>query len=252
MNETIISWTNKTWNVWSGCTKISAGCKNCYAHTIAENKRGTLAFPNGFDLTYRWHKLNEPLKIKEPSLIFVNSMSDLFWDKVTDSDILRVFDVMNKSYRLNLGHSFQILTKRPERVLEMDAKGLLNWTPNIWQGVSVENNKTLHRIDTLRQTRAQIKFISFEPLLEDIQNPDLTDIDWAIVGGESGPKHRKMEQSWARSIRDACVKHGTAFFYKQDSGYRTELRPYLIEPDGSKWKWQQMPNKLTKPTPVCT
>lgn len=250
MNETIISWTNKTWNVWSGCTKISAGCKNCYAHTIAENKRGTLAFPNGFDLTYRWHKLNEPLKTKEPSLIFVNSMSDLFWEKVTDDDILKVFDVMNKSEQLKLGHSFQILTKRPERVLEMDSKNLLNWTPNIWQGVSVENNKTLHRIDTLRQTNAKIKFISFEPLLEDITDANLSGIDWAIVGGESGSGHRAMEQSWARSIRDACVKYSTAFFYKQDSGYKTELRPYLVESDGSKWKWEQMPKKLTKPVPV--
>lgn len=247
MNETIISWTNKTWNVWSGCTKISAGCKNCYAHTIAENKRGTAAFPNGFDLTYRWHKLNEPLKIKEPSLIFVNSMSDLFWDKISDDDILRVFDVMHKSERANLGHSFQILTKRPERILEMDAKNLIEWTPNIWQGVSVENNKSLNRIDLLRQTKAQVKFVSFEPLLEELFDLELTGIDWAIVGGESGPKFRAMEQDWARSIRDACVKFGTAFFYKQDSGYRTELRPYLVEQDGSKWKWEQMPGKLNNP-----
>jgi protein gp37 len=247
MNETIISWTNKSWNPWSGCTKISAGCKNCYAFTVAENKRGTLAFPNGFDLTYRWHKLNEPLKIKEPSLIFVNSMSDLFWERVSDDDIRRVFEVMNKSDQLKLGHSFQILTKRPERVLEMDSKGLLDWTDNIWQGVTVENNKTLGRIDLLRQCRSKVKFISFEPLLEDIVDANLTDIDWAIVGGESGSGYRSMEQEWARSIRDACLKHGTAFFYKQDSGYKTELRPFLVESDGSKWKWQQMPKKLLKP-----
>ena len=250
MNETIISWTNKTWNVWSGCTKISAGCKHCYAYTIAENKRGTLAFPKGFDLTYRWHKLNEPLKIKEPSLIFVNSMSDLYWDQVTDSDIQTIFEVMNKSAQLNLGHTFQILTKRPERILALESKGKLLWTDNIWQGVTVENNKTLHRIDTLRQCGAKTKFISFEPLLEDIVDADLSGIDWAIVGGESGSGFRSMDQQWARSIRDACVKHGTAFFYKQDSGYKTELRPYLVESDGSRWKWEQMPKKLTKPVPI--
>ncbi len=250
MNETIISWTNKTWNVWSGCTKISSGCKNCYAHTIAENKRGTLAFPKGFDLTYRWHKLNEPLKIKEPALIFVNSMSDLFWDQVTDSDIQTVFEVMNKAEKLQLGHSFQILTKRPERILEMEAKGKLLWTDNIWQGVTVENRKTLHRIDTLRECKAKTKFISFEPLLEDIVDADLSGIDWAIVGGESGPGFRPMDQQWARSIRDACVKHNTAFFYKQDAGYKTELRPYLVESDGSKWKWEQMPKQLLKPVPI--
>lgn len=250
MNETIISWTNKTWNVWSGCTKISQGCKFCYAFTLAEQKRGTQSFPNGFDLTYRWHKLNEPLKLKEPQLIFVNSMSDLYWDKVTDDDILRIFDVMNESYSRGLGHQFQILTKRPERMLEMDSRSILNWTPDIWQGVTVENNAAKDRIDLLRQCNANVKFISFEPLLEELTDLNLSGIDWAIVGGESGRKHRPMKQEWARGVRDACVRFGTAFFYKQDSGYRTELRPYLVEPDGSKWKWKQMPGKLTKAQPV--
>ncbi len=247
MNNTIISWTNKTWNVWSGCTKISAGCKNCYAHTIAEQKRGTLAFPKGFDLTYRWHKLNEPMKIQEPSLIFVNSMSDLYWEQVTDDDILRVFEVMNRCD----WHQFQILTKRPERVLELESKGVLSWTQNIWQGVSVETNKTTNRIDLLKHTQAAVKFISFEPLLENLDNLDLSGIDWAIVGGESGSGFRPMDQQWARTIRDVCVRDKTAFFYKQDAGYKTELRPYLVENDGRKFEWKQMPHKLSIPQLVA-
>lgn len=247
MNETIISWTNKTWNVWSGCQKISAGCKNCYALSLAENKRGTKAFPNGFDLTYRWHKLTEPLKLKDPSLIFVNSMSDLYWEQVSVSDIQQVFGVMSQSHQMQLGHRFQILTKRPERMLQMDQQGLLPWNPSIWQGVSVENRATIHRIETLRQCKASIKFISFEPLLEDLGDLDLTGIDWVIVGGESGSKYRPMEQQWARSIRDICIKQGVAYFYKQDSGYRTELRPYLVEANGTKWKWQQMPGDFVPP-----
>ncbi len=248
MNNTIISWTKLTWNVWSGCTKISAGCKHCYAFTLAEQKRGTAAFPNGFDLTYRWHKLNEPLKIKEPSLIFVNSMSDLFWEQVTDDDIRRVFDVMHESHRRGLGHQFQILTKRPERVLQMQTDGLIAWNPDIWQGVTVEDRKALTRLDVLRQINSDVRFVSFEPLLEDLSIPDLTEIDWAIVGGESGRIHRPMDQLWARKIRDACQRYGTAYFYKQDSGYRTELRPWLVEEDGQRFRWAQMPGRLLPPT----
>jgi protein gp37 len=248
MNNTIISWTKLTWNVWSGCTKISAGCKHCYAFTLAEQKRGTAAFPKGFDLTYRWHKLNEPLKIKESSLIFVNSMSDLFWEQVTDDDIRRVFDVMHESHRRGLGHQFQILTKRPERVLQMQDDGVIEWNPDIWQGVTVEDRKALKRLDVLRQINSDVRFVSFEPLIEDLSIPDLTGIDWAIVGGESGRIHRPMDQLWARKIRDACQRYGTAYFYKQDSGHRTELRPWLVEEDGRRFRWAQMPGRLLPPT----
>ena len=133
MNKTTISWTDFSWNVWSGCKQISPGCAHCYAKTLAENKRGTLGFPNGFDLTYRWHKLEDALKIKKPSMIFVNSMSDLYLDNVPLDAIKRVFEVMNRAS----WHQFQILNKRSKRLLHL--AGRLNWTSNIWQGVSVEN-----------------------------------------------------------------------------------------------------------------
>lgn len=250
MNDTIIAWTNRTWNVWSGCQKVSPGCKNCYAETLSENKRGTKAFPNGFDLTYRWHKLNEPLKLKEPQRIFVNSMSDLFWEQVPLDQIKRVFDVMNECEVRKLGHEFQILTKRSKRL--RDVAHELNWTPNIWQGVSVESDAYTWRIDDLREVPAHVRFISFEPLLGMIEDPNLSGIHWAIIGGESGPRYRPMEQAWARSIRDACVAQGTALFFKQDAAYRTEMRTYLVEEDGSRWKYLQYPFQLSPPVLVSS
>mgnify|MGYP000645703432 CR=1 FL=1 len=250
LNETIISWTNKTWNVWSGCKEVSAGCGRCYAKTIAESKKGSPAFPNGFGLTYRWHRLNDPLKLKEPHKIFVNSMSDLFWKEVTNEDILRVWEVMNKCHLGKIGHVFQILTKREQRLLQMDREGLLNWTPNIWQGVTIENKASLYRMEALKETKAQTKFISFEPLLDDLGPIDLSGIDWAIVGGESGRNYRPMEQSWARNIRDQCVEQGVAYFYKQDSAPRTETRPWLVEENGDRFKWEQMPGNLSEPVRV--
>lgn len=235
MNKTIISWTELTWNVWSGCTKISPGCKNCYACTIAENKRGTKAFPNGFDLTYRWHRLYEPLKVKEPHFIFVNSMSDLYWEQVNIEDIKRVFEVMNMCEQ----HKFQILTKRSQRLAAIARE--LNWTANIWQGVSVENKDYLWRVDDLRSVDAAVKFISFEPLLGPIPYLDLRGIDWVIVGGESGSNYRPMDHAWAREIRDACVQQGVAFFFKQSAAYRTEIGTELKEEDGTKRTWTEMP-----------
>lgn len=224
MNATKISWCDFTWNVWSGCEQISPGCAYCYAKTLAENKRGTAAFPKGFDLTYRWHKLNEPLKIKTPSLIFVNSMSDLYLEDVPLDAIKRVFDVMNRADT----HQFQVLTKRSKRLLEISDKVV--WTPNIWQGVSVENQHWASRIDDLIRTPAAIKFISAEPLLGPLDLSRCIDrLDWIIAGGESDPKgrFRKMDLAWARDIRDLCAEHGTAFFYKQGNGYRSETEPHL-------------------------
>jgi len=192
--------------------------------TLAENKRGTRAFPNGFDLTYRWHKLNEPLKVKEPSLIFVNSMSDLYLESVSIDSIRRVFDVMNRADR----HQFQVLTKRSKRLLDMADK--VEWTPNIWQGVSVENQRWTNRIDDLLQTPAAIKFISAEPLLGPLDLRRWIDrLDWVIVGGESDPqgRFRKIDLAWPRMIRDLCTQHSVAFFYKQGSGYRSETDPHL-------------------------
>jgi protein gp37 len=207
VNETKISWTNLTWNPWSGCKQISPGCAHCYALTLAENKRGTPAFPNGFDLTYRWHKLSEPLKVKQSSMIFVNSMSDLYLEEVPLDAVERVFAIMNQA----TWHRFQILTKRSQRL--RDIANELTWTPNIWQGVSVENQRFASRLDDLIQTPAAVKFVSVEPLLGPV---DLTrwlpHIDWVIVGGESGPKYRKMKLDWVRSIRDQAKGAGVAFF----------------------------------------
>jgi protein gp37 len=228
MNETTIAWTQKTWNVWSGCIQISPGCARCYAKKSAENKRGTLGFPNGFDLTYRWHKLEEPLKIKKPAMIFVNSMSDLYLEDVPLESIRRVFDIMNRA----TWHTFQILTKRSQRLLQMADK--VSWTPNIWQGVSVENQRWTSRIDDLVLIPAWIKFVSAEPLLGPVDlTPWLDRIDWVIVGGESGPKFRKMDVSWARAIRDRCLSAGVPFFYKQSNGYRSGTGPTL---DGAVWR----------------
>lgn len=228
MNETSISWTKYTWNPWSGCKQISPGCAHCYALTSAENKRGTKAFPSGFDLTYRWHKLDEPLKKKQPAMIFVNSMSDLYFEEVSDDDIKRVFDVMNRAS----WHKFQILTKRSQRLLDVCSKVI--WTPNIWQGVSVENQHWTPRIDDLVKVPTSVKFISAEPLLSPVNlTPWLDRIHWVIVGGESGPKFRKMDLSWARSIRDQCLNAGVPFFYKQSSGFRSGASPVL---DGVAWQ----------------
>jgi protein gp37 len=165
MNKTGISWTTFTWNPCSGCIQISPGCAHCYALTSAENKRGTKAFPNGFDLTFRWHKLNEPLKRIRAERIFVNSMSDLYFEKVSDDDIKQVFDVMNRAH----WHQFQILTKRSERLRQIAPT--LNWARHIWQGVSIENQRWTSRIDDLLETPAKVKFLSCEPLLSPL---DLT------------------------------------------------------------------------------
>jgi protein gp37 len=182
---------------------------------LAENKRGTAGFPNGFDLTYRWHKLDEPLKRKKPSMIFVNSMSDLYFEPVSDDDIRRVFDVMNRAS----WHQFQILTKRSRRMIEIADK--VTWTPNIWQGVSVGRQRWTFRVDDLVQIPTKVKFLSCEPLLESLDlMPWLNRVQWVIVGGESGNNFRKMSLDWARSIREQCKQAGVAFFYKQGSGPR--------------------------------
>jgi protein gp37 len=222
MNSTTISWTDFSWNPWSGCKQISPGCAHCYALTLAENKRGTLGFPNGFDLTYRWHKLDDPLKKKQPSRIFVNSMSDLYFEEVSDDNIRRVFEIMNHA----TWHKFQILTKRSQRMVEIANK--VTWTANIWQGVSVENQHWTKRIDDLARVPARIKFVSAEPLLGPVDlSPWLDRIQWVIVGGESGSKYRRMDLNWARSIRDQCERVGVAFHFKQGNGYRSGMATQL-------------------------
>jgi len=234
LTKTKIRWTNLSWNVWSGCVQVSPGCARCYAMTLAENKRGTKGFPNGFDLTYRWHKLNDPLKLKQPARIFVNSMTDLFFEQVPDENILKVFDVMNKCHELGKGHLFQILTKRSARMLELAPK--INWTPNIWMGVSVENHRWTTRLNDLVQVPAHIRFVSVEPLLGPVDlKPWIDRLHWIITGGETDPKGkwRPMDIQWVRDIRDVCVAAGVAFFHKQGNGYRSEMNPDL---DGERWE----------------
>lgn len=179
-----IEWTEATWNPVTGCTKVSPGCKNCYAKRMAERLQamGQVNYTNGFDLTIQPHMLDLPLRWKKSQTIFVNSMSDLFHEDVPMAYVREVFEVMNRAY----WHRFQVLTKRAERLLSLNAK--LQWAPNIWMGVSVENDKYRSRIDELRSTAAHVKFLSLEPLLGPLRNLDLSDIDWVIVGGESGPK----------------------------------------------------------------
>jgi protein gp37 len=193
---------------------------------------GQRNYANGFKLTLQEHMLDLPLRWKKPQTIFVNSMSDLFQDGVPEEFILRVFDVMNRAW----WHRFQVLTKRSERVAELSDH--LPWAPNVWMGVSVENQKYCYRIDDLRKTRAAIKFVSLEPLLGPLPNLDLTGIDWAIVGGESGPGARPMNESWVLEIRQECRRSGTAFFFKQWGGVRKSTTGRVLEGR----TWNEMPS----------
>lgn len=214
MAQSTIEWTEQTWNPVSGCTKISPGCKNCYAERMAKRLKsmGSENYRNGFKLTLHPHMLSRPLELRRPSMIFVNSMSDLFHKAVPDEFIFQVFEIMNKAY----WHTFQVLTKRPERVAMLNNK--LNWTSNIWMGTSIEHSKYSKRIDALRETDAAVKFLSCEPLLGELPNMNLKDIDWVIVGGESGPKARPMNEEWVIDIHEQCEDAGVAFFFKQWGG----------------------------------
>jgi protein gp37 len=220
-----IEWTDATWNPVTGCTKISPGCKFCYAEKFAERFRGVAGHPyeQGFDLRLWPDRLALPLNWKTPRMVFVNSMSDLFHDDIPDAYVGSVFDVMEAATL----HTFQVLTKRADRMVAWTSKRYRTsqqsggtkrpWPSNVWAGVSVESNKYLDRIEQLRRVPASIRFISFEPLLElvDIAPTLLRDIHWVIVGGESGPGARRMEAEWARHIHRACRKADVAFFFKQ-------------------------------------
>ncbi|WP_303674823.1 DUF5131 family protein [Vampirovibrio chlorellavorus] len=214
-----IEWTDSTWNPVRGCTKISPGCQHCYAETFAERWRGIKGHPyeNGFDLRLVPNKLTEPLKWPKSKMIFVNSMSDLFHKDVPTEYIHKVIEVM----LLGNWHTYQVLTKRPERMLEVLSNAPFDVTKakHIWWGVSVENKKHgLPRIELLRKCPVAMRFLSVEPLLEDLGKFNLVDIDWVIVGGESGPGARPMEEAWVSSIQKQCKKSGTAFFFKQWGG----------------------------------
>ena len=208
-----IEWTDATWNPVTGCTKVSEGCDHCYAETIAHRFAGTAAYPNGFDVTLRPERLDQPLRWKRPRRIFVNSMSDLFHEDVPLEFIKDVFRVMAATPR----HVYQVLTKRADRLADLSAA--LPWPVNTWMGVSVENTDYLWRIDRLRATGARIKFLSLEPLLGPLlPGLDLRGIDWVIAGGESGPGARLIDPDWVRAIRDHCVAQNVAFHFKQWGG----------------------------------
>lgn len=223
-SQSAIEWTDATWNPVRGCTKISPGCKHCYAETFAERFRGVKGHPyeQGFDLRLVPEKLAEPLRWRDPKMIFVNSMSDLFHDAVPDEYILAVAKVMVAAN----WHTYQVLTKRSARIQK-----LLNSTlsfaakqPHIWWGVSAEDKKYgLPRVEHLRKTNAAVRFLSVEPLLEDLGQLNLAGIDWVIVGGESGAGARPMKKEWVVSVRNQCRRNGAAFFFKQWGGVRKSV-----------------------------
>jgi len=214
MSKTKIEWTETTWNPTTGCTHISIGCQNCYAEVMAKrlHAMGLKKYENNFKLTLHPNVLIEPYQWKKPRMIFVNSMSDLFHEDMPFEYIQRVFKVMNDCKH----HIFQVLTKRSNILLEYSKN--LQWTENIWMGVTVENSQNVKRINHLQETEAFIKFLSIEPLLGPIQNLELQDINWVIVGGESGPKARPMNESWVKDIQSQCNKYHTPFFFKQWGG----------------------------------
>ncbi len=214
MAQSSIEWTEMTWNPTTGCDKISAGCKYCYAEVMTRrlHAMGIEKYKDGFKLRLHEDALQIPYEWKKPKVVFVNSMSDLFHKDVPLSFIQKVFDVMNMTPM----HTYQVLTKRAERLYEIHDK--LNWTTNIWMGVSVENDKVKDRIDFLRETNAKVKFLSLEPLIGPLTHLNLENIHWAIVGGESGRKARPMKESWVWDIRQQCADQGVAFFFKQWGG----------------------------------
>ena len=228
-----IEWTQSTWNPVTGCTKISAGCKHCYAERMALRLQamGQLNYANGFQLTLHPAMLSRPLTWKKPQMIFVNSMSDLFHEGVPVDFIQQVFVVMRQAS----WHTFQVLTKRAERLATLNVD--LDWPDNVWMGVTVENYDYISRIDALRQTRAAVKFLSLEPLLGPLPDLDLHAIDWVIVGGESGPGARPLASAWVTDLRDQCLAAHIPFFFKQWGGVRKKKTGRLLEGR----LWDQMP-----------
>lgn len=225
MASSKIEWTESTWNPVTGCTKISAGCANCYAERMARRLQlmGQPNYSNGFEVALHPHVLNHPLKLKKPQMIFVNSMSDLFHEKVSFKFVRQVFDVMKKAQQ----HTFQVLTKRADRLAELAP--LLDWPENVWMGVTVENSDCVHRIDNLRNVPAAIRFLSIEPLLSTIENINLDNIDWVIVGGESGPGARPIQKNWVRDIRKQCRNVDVPFFFKQWGGTNKKKSGRLLD-----------------------
>lgn len=233
IHKSKIEWTETTWNPVTGCSKISPGCMNCYAERMAKRLKamGQPNYVNGFAPTIHEHMLESPLRIKKPQTVFVNSMSDLFHKDIEDNFIHRVFTTMNEAVWIR----FQVLTKRAERLSQMSDR--LPWGKNIWMGVSVENADYNFRIDYLRKTGAKVKFISFEPLIGRVGKLNLEGIDWVIVGGESGPRSRKMLDEWVIDIKDQCLRCKTPFFFKQWGGVNKKKTGRLLD----NRTWDEMP-----------
>lgn len=237
-----IEWTDATWNPVTGCTKISEGCRNCYAHTMAKRlvAMNNPRYVNGFNVTLHHDLIDTPLKWKKPRKIFVNSMSDLFHKEVPLEFIISVFSTMTQAH----WHNYQVLTKRSDRLVEL-AK-YLPWPNNVWQGVSVEDSRVLHRIDDLRQVPAAVRFLSVEPLIGPLGKLNLEGIHWVIVGGESGHGARPIEEEWVREIRDQCIEQNVAFFFKQWGGVQKHRTGRIL--DGR--TWDQYPDRLNNQVEV--
>jgi protein gp37 len=239
-DKTRIEWTEATWNPITGCSEVSPGCAHCYAKTFAERWRGVPGHPyeQGFDFRLWPERLEQPLRWNRPRVIFVNSMSDLFHEQVPFDFVYQVFEVMGQAKQ----HTFQILTKRHERLRELAPK--LPWHPNVWMGVSIENRRFVKRADYLREVDASVRFISAEPLLGPLDGLDLDGIDWLIAGGESGPKHRPVHGEWLRDLRGRCQDSGTAFFFKQWGGHRPKAGGRTL--DGR--TWDELPAGTSMPS----
>jgi len=230
-----IEWTESTWNPITGCTKISEGCLNCYAEKMSKrlHSMGQEKYKNAFNVTIHPECLKEPLKWNKAQIIFVCSMSDLFHKDVPVEFIKQVFEVMNKAS----WHTFQVLTKRSDRLVELAPE--LNWTDNIWMGVTVESQDQKHRIADLLKTPAKIKYLSIEPMITEVKPIPLKGIDWVIVGGESGPGARPIEEKWVTYIRDKCIESKVPFFFKQWGGTNKKEAGSLLE--GEYWKQYPKP-----------
>jgi protein gp37 len=228
-----IEWTETTWNPLTGCTKISPGCKHCYAERMSLRLQamGQANYANGFGLTLHEHMLELPLRWRKPRLVFVNSMSDLFHKDAPEKFILRAFGVMRRAW----WHVFQVLTKRADRLAKLSPR--IDWPDNVWMGVSVERADYLFRIDHLRQTGAKVRFLSLEPLLGPLPGLNLEGVDWVIVGGESGPGARPMQEQWVKDIRDQCLAAEVPFFFKQWGGVFKSRNGRTLEGR----TWDQMP-----------
>lgn len=253
MSETAIEWTDSTWNPVAGCSVMSSGCTNCYAMQMAHRleamgveKYSGLTRKSGSRTVWKGivhedpHSLGIPLRWKKPRKVFVNSMSDLFHPSVSSEFIAEVWSVMERTPH----HSYQILTKRPDRMADLSASGWLAKLPNVWLGTSVEDQRVAYRIDELREVPATIRFISFEPLIGSVGPTDLTGIDWAIVGGESGPRARPIQEAWIDEIHDACRSFETAFFFKQWGAWGKDNKRRSKKQNGRTYRgqtWDEMP-----------